>query len=96
MQEWGACYYDSPNQSCTQSGVLGSLTRDSNVRDWAGSMNNVGLLWMYWQILPNLDPYGVDWDYEIGIDDSNWDALKTASLDASNHEYAFTLSKWIK
>jgi mannan endo-1,4-beta-mannosidase len=94
MQEWGACYFDTPNQSCSQSGVLDSSTRDSNIRNWAGSMNSVGLPWMYWQILPNPDPHQ-DWDYEVGINDVNWEALKGASLDAGKAECAFDFSKWI-
>lgn len=92
MQEWGVCYYDSANQNCNQAGVLDPSTRDANIRNWAGSMNNVGLPWMYWQILPNPDPHGADWDYEIGIDDANWDVLKQVGSDAHNHKCAFDFS----
>ena len=94
MQEWGACYTDAANQNCNGRSPLGRSTRDDNIRRWAASIDAAGIPWFYWQILPNADPhYG--WDYEVGIKDVNWDALKTAGLAAGKANSAFDFDPWL-
>lgn len=94
MEEWGACYYSSANNRCDDEGVLGSSTRDSNIKTWAANFDAVGLPWFYWQVLPNEDPH-YDWDYEVGVDGVNWDALKAAAQAAGEAEAAFDFSDYL-
>jgi len=94
MQEWGACYTDTPNNGCTYGNALDSNTRNANIKKWASSITAAGIPWFYWQILPNKDPHQ-DWDYEIGIGEENWDALKAASLQTGQANAAFDFSKWL-
>jgi len=94
MQEWGACYYDSPNNRCSSSGALDSATRDANLKKWTDNFGQAGVPWMYWQILPNEDPHQ-DWDYEVGIDGVNWESLKGAAAAASGYESPFDFAKWL-
>ncbi|KFA52272.1 hypothetical protein S40293_00612 [Stachybotrys chartarum IBT 40293] len=94
MQEWGACYTDAPNHSCNGGSPLGGSVRDDNIRNWAASMDAAGIPWFYWQILPNADPHQ-GWDYEVGIDDSNWGALQQAGLAAGQAESAFDFDNWL-
>lgn len=70
MQEWGACYTDVPNNNCNGGSPIGSTARDGNIKTWARQIDDAGILWFYWQILPNPDPHH-GWDYEVGIDDVN-------------------------
>ncbi|KAF7713522.1 Beta-1,3-mannanase [Penicillium ucsense] len=94
MEEWGSCYTDTSNNNCQSGTPLSTGTRDSNIREWASSITAAGIPWFYWQILPNADPhYG--WDYEVGINDVNWDALKAAGLAAGNAEAAFDFSPYL-
>ncbi|CAI0649448.1 unnamed protein product [Colletotrichum noveboracense] len=94
MQEWGACYTDAPNHDCNGGSPLGTSTRDSNIRNWAASIDAAGIPWFYWQILPNADPHQ-GWDYEVGINDVNWDAVKTAGLAAGQAESAFDFDRYL-
>lgn len=94
MEEWGACYFDSENNSCDKSSALPSNTRDSNIKKWADSISAAGIPWLYWQILPNDDPHD-GWDYEVGIGGPNWDTLKSAASDASSYESAFDFSDFL-
>jgi mannan endo-1,4-beta-mannosidase len=64
MQEWGACYHDTINNSCQVSGVLPETTRAANLRAWASAFGDAGVPWMYWQVIPNDDPHTA-WDYEM-------------------------------
>lgn len=48
MQEWGACYFDSANNNCQQSGVLNQTTRGSNIKNWGKQITDSGIPWMYW------------------------------------------------
>ncbi|KAB5578651.1 glycoside hydrolase superfamily [Coniochaeta sp. 2T2.1] len=94
MQEWGACCTDAPNANCNGGSPLAESVRDENIRRWAASIDAAGIPWFYWQILPNADPhYG--WDYEVGINDSNWDALKAAGRAAGRAEGAFDFDRWL-
>ncbi|KAI7231786.1 hypothetical protein KC330_g6235 [Hortaea werneckii] len=94
MQEWGMCYYDTPNNNCPTGNALSTLTRDNNIKKYADSIGLAGIPWMYWQIIPNGDPhYG--YDYEVGIDHQNWSALKAASQVASQYAAAFDFSEWL-
>lgn len=94
MQEWGACYTDAPNHNCNEGSALSTNVRDDNIRKWAASIDASGIPWFYWQILPNPDPhYG--WDYEVGINDVNWNALKQAGLAAGQAESAFDFDPWL-
>ncbi|KAK7424570.1 hypothetical protein QQZ08_008580 [Neonectria magnoliae] len=94
MQEWGACYTDASNNNCNGGSKLNSGTRDSNIRKWAASIDAAGIPWFYWQILPNNDPHS-GWDYEVGINDVNWGALKAAGLAAGKAESAFDFDRWL-
>jgi mannan endo-1,4-beta-mannosidase len=95
MQEWGACYFaDSSNNDCNGKKPLDVGTRDKNIREWAASISAAGIPWFYWQILPNPDPhYG--WDYEVGVGDVNWEALKEAGVAAGEAESAFDFGRWL-
>ena len=57
MEEWGACYFTTENNNCPQGSVLGTATRNANIKAWAGQINAAGLSWLYWQVLPNADPH---------------------------------------
>ncbi|KAI8237157.1 hypothetical protein K4K57_008792 [Colletotrichum sp. SAR 10_99] len=94
MQEWGACYTNAPNHDCNGGSPLGTSTRDSNIRNWAASIDAAGIPWFYWQILPNANPHQ-GWDYEVGINDVNWDAVKTAGLAAGQAESAFDFDRYL-
>lgn len=83
MQEWGACYFTTSNNDCPAGSQLNPSTRGNNIKNWANQIANSGMPWMYWQIIPNKDPhYG--YDYEIGIDDQNWDDFKAAAQSIDN------------
>lgn len=94
MQEWGACYTNTGNSACTYGNSIGASKRDNNIRTWAGNLDTAGIPWFYWQIIPNKDPHQ-DWDYEVGIDDDNWPALKQACLKAAQAESAFDFTRWL-
>ncbi|KAF5011463.1 hypothetical protein FDECE_2428 [Fusarium decemcellulare] len=94
MQEWGACYTNAPNHDCNGGSPLDRGTRDSNIRKWASSIDAAGIPWFYWQILPNPDPHQ-GWDYEVGINDVNWEALKAAGLAAGKAESAFNFDRYL-
>ncbi|KAH9866053.1 hypothetical protein J1614_008617 [Plenodomus biglobosus] len=94
MQEWGACYTDAVNNNCNGGSPLDAEARDANIRNWAASIDAAGIPWFYWQILPNPDPhYG--WDYEVGIGDVNWEALKEAGLRAGEAEAAWDSGRFL-
>ncbi|KAI0471666.1 glycoside hydrolase superfamily [Xylariaceae sp. FL0804] len=98
LQEWGACYYAAPdgNNNCPGSGdVEASATRDADIAEWAGAIAGAGIPWLYWQVLPNADPHGETWDYEVGIGDVQWSALSAAAEDAPNHSSPFDYSDWL-
>ena len=57
MEEWGACYFTTENNNCPQGSVLGTATRNANIKAWADQINAAGLSWLYWQVLPNADPH---------------------------------------
>lgn len=94
MQEWGACYTDASNNNCNGGNPLSSGTRDTNIKNWAASITAAGIPWFYWQILPNPDPHS-GWDYEVGINDVNWESLKSAGLAAGQADAAFDFSAWL-
>jgi mannan endo-1,4-beta-mannosidase len=109
MQEWGklilaklttvanftgACYTNSQNNKCNEGSPIGASTRDANIKNWAAQIDAAGIPWFYWQILPNPDPHH-GWDYEVGINDVNWGALKDAGIAASRAESAFDFSQWL-
>jgi mannan endo-1,4-beta-mannosidase len=94
MQEWGACYTDASNNNCNDGSPISTAARDQNIRKWAGQIDAAGIPWFYWQILPNADPHQ-GWDYEVGINDVNWGALKEAGLAAGKAEAAFDFDNWL-
>ncbi|GKT59711.1 hypothetical protein ColTof4_10934 [Colletotrichum tofieldiae] len=94
MQEWGACYTNAPNHNCNGGVPLSASVRDTNIRNWAASIDAAGIPWFYWQILPNPDPHH-GWDYEVGINDVNWNALKAAGLSAGRAESQFDFDRWL-
>jgi mannan endo-1,4-beta-mannosidase len=94
MQEWGACYTDASNNNCNGGSKIDSGTRDRNIKTWADQIDKAGISWFYWQVLPNADPHQ-GWDYEVGINDANWEAVKAAGLAAGQAEAAFDFSKWL-
>ncbi|KAK2050945.1 beta-1,3-mannanase [Colletotrichum caudatum] len=95
MQEWGACYTDAPNHDCNGGSPLDQTVRNANIKSWAASIDAAGIPWFYWQILPNASPhYG--WDYEVGIEDEGWVALKEAALAAGQaDDGAFDFERWL-
>lgn len=94
IQEWGACYHNTPNNNCQVSGVLPENTRAANLRSWAKAFGDAGVPWMYWQIIPNNDPhYG--WDYEIGTAESIFTVVKEIGLAAKNYYSPFDFSRWL-
>lgn len=70
MQEWGMCYFDSSNNNCFKDGAspLDSNTRDNNIKTYANNIAQAGVPWMYWQVIPNVDPHG-DIDFEVSLND---------------------------
>ncbi|KAL2862480.1 glycoside hydrolase superfamily [Aspergillus lucknowensis] len=94
MQEWGACYTTAPNENCNDGSPLEAGKRGDNIKKWAASIDAAGIAWFYWQILPNADPHE-GWDYEVGIGDVNWDALKEAGLAAGEAEAQFDFSDFL-
>jgi mannan endo-1,4-beta-mannosidase len=94
MQEWGACYTDTENNNCNGGTPLSTATRDGNIKKWAAQIDAAGIPWFYWQILPNADAHQ-GWDYEVGINDVNWESLKEAGLAAGKAESAFDFGKWL-
>ena len=94
MQEWGACYTDASNNNCNGGSPISVGARDTNIKKWAAQIDGAGIPWFYWQILPNPDPHQ-GWDYEVGINDVNWDALKDAGIAAGKAESAFDFSHWL-
>ncbi|KAG8743024.1 hypothetical protein FRC10_000475 [Ceratobasidium sp. 414] len=94
FQEWGACYYNTDNNNCPTGTALSTTTRNNNIKTWASQITAAGVPWLYWQVLPNPDPhYG--YDFEIGVQDPSWDALKSAALDALTKPAAFDFTPWL-
>ncbi|KAL4867169.1 glycoside hydrolase superfamily [Aspergillus spectabilis] len=94
MQEWGACYTDAANHACNGGSPLDSGLREASIKNWAASIDAAGIPWIYWQILPNADPHD-GWDYEIGVDDVNWAALRDAGLAAGQVDAAFDFDAFL-
>ncbi len=94
MEEWGSCYTTASNNNCNGGSPLNSGTRGNNIKQWASEITAAGIPWFYWQILPNADPHQ-DWDYEVGINDTNWDSLQSAGLAAGQATAAFDFSQWL-
>ncbi|ENH74748.1 hypothetical protein FOC1_g10003532 [Fusarium oxysporum f. sp. cubense race 1] len=94
MQEWGVCYTDAENNNCDGGSPVPASTRDGNIKKWAANIDAAGIPWFYWQILPNADPHQ-GWDYEVGISDANWDALKAAALASGKAESAFDFGPYL-
>jgi mannan endo-1,4-beta-mannosidase len=65
MQEWGMCYFDTSNNNCPKGTPLSAAARDANIKKYADSISQAGIPWMYWQIIPNADPHG--YDYEVRV-----------------------------
>ncbi|KAH6994548.1 glycoside hydrolase superfamily [Fusarium venenatum] len=94
MQEWGACYTNALNNDCNGGSPLSTSTRDANIKKWAAQIDAAGIPWFYWQIIPNPDPHH-GWDYEVGINDVNWEALKAAGKAAGQAESSFDFSRYL-
>ncbi|KAH9924734.1 glycoside hydrolase [Fomitopsis serialis] len=86
LEEWGACYFDTSNNNCPTGDAL-SPTRVTQI-------DNAGLPWLYWQVLPNADPHS-SYDYEIGLSDPSWGALKQAAQAAAQATAAFDFSAYL-
>jgi len=94
FQEWGACYFDTSNNDCPVGNPLNSNTRAQNIENWANIISSAGIPWMYWEILPNNDPhYG--YDYEIGINDQNWDTLSSVASNTSTYNTPFNFAPYL-
>lgn len=94
VQEWGACYTTASNNQCNGGGVLNPTERGNNIKNWARQMSDAGTPWMYWQVIPNKDPHS-GWDYEIGINDNNWQDFKDAALASSKASTPFNFTGYI-
>jgi len=94
FQEWGACYYNTDNNDCPTGSPISSTTRSQNIENWSNIILSAGIPWMYWEVLPNNDPhYG--YDYEIGINDQNWDTLAGVARNASNYNTPFNFGPYL-
>ncbi|OCH86676.1 hypothetical protein OBBRIDRAFT_814478 [Obba rivulosa] len=85
FEEWGACHYDTENNNCPVGDALPTDVRNQNIRDRAGNITAAGIPWLYWQALPNADPY-------IGVTDPSWDTLKDVAQQALSASAAFNLA----
>lgn len=94
MEEWGACYTTAENNDCNGGSPLSSSQRDRNIQTWQASIAAAGIPSFYWEILPNEDPHE-GWDYEVGINGVDWNALQGASLAASQGSSAFDFSEYL-
>lgn len=94
MQEWGACYWSSANNACHEASVLSDSERANSIQTWAKAFGEVGVPWLYWQILPNADPHH-DWDYEIGIVDSLWETFEGVAKAAEGYSSPFDYSPYL-
>nr|POF16594.1 mannan endo-1,4-beta-mannosidase a [Quercus suber] len=94
MQEWGACAFDTSNNDCPQGDLLDTSTRDQNIATFADNISKSGIPWMYWQIIPNADPHD-SYDYEIGVNQDDWDAFKSVASGTSGYDAAFDFSNWL-
>ncbi|KAI0202966.1 beta-1,3-mannanase [Astrocystis sublimbata] len=92
MQEWGVCYFNTENNVCNSGGISGD--RDEKIKEFADAVSKVGIPWMYWQIIPNSDPHD-GYDYEIGVDNENWDTLKSVAVNTANYTAQFDFEKWL-
>jgi len=94
FQEWGACYFNTGNNDCPNGSPLNSNTRGQNIKTWADTIASAGVPWLYWEILPNNDPhYG--YDYEIGINDQNWDDLVAAAQSTAQQTTPFNFEPYL-
>eukprot|EP01121_Diplochlamys_sp_Union-15-3_P018219 TRINITY_DN65_c0_g1_i1.p1 TRINITY_DN65_c0_g1~~TRINITY_DN65_c0_g1_i1.p1 ORF type:complete len:363 (-),score=44.05 TRINITY_DN65_c0_g1_i1:119-1207(-) len=93
-QEWGACYFNTENNDCPAGGVLDPSIRARNIQNWADAIASAGVPWMYWQILPNNDPHD-GYDYEIGINDQQWNVFKNVASNTSRYDCAFDFSGYL-
>jgi len=94
FQEWGACYFSTENNNCPTGSQLNPSERARNIQNWADQISKAGVPWMYWQIIPNKDPhYG--YDFEIGINDQQWDVLKQVAGNTSSYSCAFDFSRYL-
>ncbi|KAH9924706.1 glycoside hydrolase [Fomitopsis serialis] len=94
LEEWGACYFDTSNNDCPTGDALSTDTRNGNIVNWAEQIDNAGLPWLYWQVLPNADPHA-GFDYEIGLNDPSWSALQQAAQAAAQATAAFDFSAYL-
>ncbi|GAB7321949.1 hypothetical protein MBLNU13_g03014t1 [Cladosporium sp. NU13] len=94
MQEWGMCYFDTANNVCNSGTPLSAAARDANIKKYADNISQAGIPWMYWQIIPNADPHD-GYDYEVGINNANWGALKASAQVTRQYASAFDFSKWL-
>merc|ERR1712137_43638 len=95
FQEWGACYWSSENNTCDDDYYpLASNTRDYNIKGWANNISAAGIPWMYWEIIPNADPHW-NTDYEIGIDDVNWNTFQQVANYTSTYQSSFDYSPYL-
>jgi len=94
FQEWGACYYNTENNNCPTGSPLDATTRANNLKTWANQISSAGVPWMYWQVLPNKDPHQGE-DYEIGINDTQWDTFQSIASNTKNYNSAFDYSAYI-
>ncbi|KAH6639133.1 glycoside hydrolase superfamily [Boeremia exigua] len=96
MQEWGACATNAANNNCNGGSMLGSGTRNANIKAWAAQIDAAGIPWFYWQLLPNANP-NHGWNYEVGMvsGDASWATLREAGLAARRAESAFDFDRWL-
>jgi len=94
FQEWGACYFDTSNNDCPTGSPLSSSQRGQNIKNWANTIASAGVPWLYWEILPNNDPhYG--YDYEIGINDVNWNDFWPVANNTKSYSTPFDYSPYL-
>jgi len=94
VQEWGACYFTTSNNDCPNGSPLNTNTRSNNIKTWANQISAAGIPWMYWQIIPNNDPHE-GYDYEIGVNDVNWEAFREVANNTQNYNAAFDFSEYL-
>ncbi|KAL5534218.1 hypothetical protein ACEPAG_680 [Sanghuangporus baumii] len=96
FQERGACFFTTENNNCPTDDALDTAARNNNIKTWASQIMAAGMPWMYWQVIPNVEP-PCTYHHEIGVnvDSSSWDTLKEASEQAVAAAAAFDYSGFL-
>jgi hypothetical protein len=85
----------SPLQAISLSPSLSvSLSLSLSLPGCSSSISVSGIPWFYWEIIPNKDPH-YSYDYEIGINDQNWDTFVSIANQTKNFYSPFNFSPYL-